>query len=80
MPIPMAAILLSINGKELLKNAALAEAVKSVERISFRTGAYRDLAQPDHSQPGRRIRLWRELIFPVRASEYYIDDLKMNPD
>jgi hypothetical protein len=34
---------LSINGKNVLDNAQLAEAVLSVERISFRTGTYRDL-------------------------------------
>lgn len=34
---------LSLNGKKLLEKAALAEGVKSVERLSFRTGPYRDL-------------------------------------
>lgn len=39
----------SVDGKEQLKNAQLAEAVKSVERISFRTGLYRDL--PNRKTP-----------------------------
>lgn len=34
---------LSVNGKPVLEKAALAEAVKSVERLSLRTGPYRDL-------------------------------------
>ena len=33
---------LYINGEKLLNHTPLAEAVKSVERISFRTGAYRN--------------------------------------
>ena len=40
---------LFINGTQHLKNAKLAEAVKSVERISFRTGPYRDL--PNRKTP-----------------------------
>ena len=40
---------LYLNGKKILLQAALAEAVKSVERISFRTGAYRDT--PNRTTP-----------------------------
>ena len=40
---------LFLNGKKVLSRAALAEAVKSVERISFRTGAYRDI--PNRTTP-----------------------------
>ena len=43
---------LSINGKEVLKDAQLAEAVKSVERLSFRTGAYRNL--PNRKTPNQK--------------------------
>ena len=79
MPIRMAAILFRINGKELLKNAALAEAVKSVERISFRTGAYRDL--PDRTTPNQEDAPPLEgADVPVTASEYYVDDLKIISD
>ena len=68
-----------INGKELLKNAALAEAVKSVERISFRTGAYRDL--PNRTTPNQEESPPLEgADVPVSASEYYVDDLKIKSD
>ena len=40
---------LFLNGKKVLSRAALAEAVKSVERISFRTGVYRDI--PNRTTP-----------------------------
>ncbi|MBT30612.1 MAG: hypothetical protein CMO01_13210 [Thalassobius sp.] len=43
---------LSINGKEVLKDAQLAEAVKSVERLSFRTGEYRNL--PNRKTPNQQ--------------------------
>lgn len=41
----------SVDGKLLLKNALLAEAVKSVERVSFRTGIYRNL--PNRNTPNQ---------------------------
>ncbi len=41
----------SVDGKLLLKNALLSEAVKSVERVSFRTGIYRDL--PNRNTPNQ---------------------------
>jgi hypothetical protein len=44
---PFGSYSLSVDGKTIAAKAQLAEAVKSVERISFRTGAYRDL-------PGRQ--------------------------
>ena len=40
---------LAINGKKVVEKAALAEAVKSVERLSLRTGPYRDL--PNRKTP-----------------------------
>ncbi len=65
---------LTINGKELLKNAALAEAVKSMERISFRTGAFRNI--PNRSTPNQEAAPPLEgADVPVNASEYQIDDL-----
>ncbi len=44
---------LSIDGREVLSGAALAEAVNSVERISFRTGPHRDhpTRQTDNERP-----------------------------
>ncbi|UCH36822.1 MAG: hypothetical protein JSV65_16960 [Armatimonadota bacterium] len=43
----------SIDGREVLSEAALAEAVRSVERLSFRTGPYRDepTRQTDNEAP-----------------------------
>jgi hypothetical protein len=73
---PFGSYELSVNGKVLLKNAALAEAVKSVERISFRTGAYRD--QPNRSTPNQDPAPPLEgADLPVQESIYYLDDLKI---
>jgi hypothetical protein len=67
---------LSVNGKEIIKNAALAEAVKSVERISFRTGAYRDL--PNRHTPNQEDAPPLEgADVQVPAAKYYVDDLKI---
>ncbi|MBI2422959.1 MAG: hypothetical protein HYV27_09045 [Candidatus Hydrogenedentes bacterium] len=41
--LPLGHYTLSVNGAVLVKEAPLAEAVKSVERVSFRTGPFRDL-------------------------------------
>ncbi|GAB2778049.1 hypothetical protein GCM10027275_21670 [Rhabdobacter roseus] len=66
---------LLIDGKEVLKGAALAEAVKSVERLSVRTGTYRDLPNrrtpnetPEPPLPGADE--------PVAASVFYVDDVQ----
>jgi hypothetical protein len=73
---PSGSYSLWINGKELLKNGTLAEAVKSVERISFRTGAYRDL--PNRTTPNQEdAPPLQGADVPVSASEYYVDDLKI---
>jgi hypothetical protein len=73
---PSGSYSLWINGQELLKNVALAEAVKSVERISFRTGAYRDL--PNRTTPNQEdAPPLQGADVPVSASEYYVDDLKI---
>ncbi|MCY1723189.1 hypothetical protein OU798_22765 [Prolixibacteraceae bacterium Z1-6] len=66
---------LFINGEPVLKDAELAEAVLSVERISFRTGEYRDI--PNRKTPN-------EVIEPplpgadekVPLTKFYIDDFK----
>lgn len=65
----------SIDGKEVLKDAKLSEAVKSVERISFRTGPHRD-------QPTRQT--VNETAHPplegaddkIPAAIFHVDDLK----
>lgn len=64
----------SIDGETKIKDAQLAEAVKSVERISFRTGSYRDI--PTRKTPN-------ETPMPplegadeaVGMVEFYVDDL-----
>lgn len=65
-----------LNGKKVITNASLAEAVKSVERISFRTGAYRDI--PTRTTPN-------ETPEPplagadekIKRAVFYIDDVKV---
>jgi hypothetical protein len=76
---PYGSYSLSINQNQLLKNASLAEAVKSVERISFRTGAYRNL--PNRYTPNQEDAPPLERADePVPAAEYYVDDLKIKSD
>ncbi len=65
---------LSINGKVALSQVALTESVKSVERISIRTGTYRDLPnrrtineEPTPPFPGGDE--------PVPNAVYYVDDV-----
>jgi len=66
----------SMDGKPVLRDAPMAEFVRSVERLSFRTGAYR-------TEPTRRMnpeqRSWKDLNVadePVRTAAYYIDDVE----
>ncbi|MFT3946370.1 MAG: six-hairpin glycosidase [Agriterribacter sp.] len=66
-----------IDGKKVAANMALAEAVKSVERISFRTGAYRNF--PTRTTPNEK----PEPPLPgadekVEKGVFYIDDVKLN--
>ena len=65
---------LFINGTQHLKNAKLAEAVKSVERISFRTGPYRDLPnrKTPNEEPAPPLAGADE---PLKMIQFYIDDL-----
>jgi len=59
----------SVNNKELLKKAAFAEKVDSVERLSFRTGKYR--------MHGRKTRQLEKEVNgePVAEVEYYINNV-----
>jgi len=67
---------LSLDGERVLNNTALAVAVKSVERISFRTGPYRNL-------PNRKTDNEKEHLplpgadDPVENAGYMIDDLRL---
>ncbi len=65
-----------LNDRLLIQDAELAEAVKSVERVSFRTGEYRDLPNrktpnedPEPPLPGADDK--------VPAAIFYIDDLSV---
>lgn len=65
-----------IDGKQVMAKAALAEAVKSVERISFRTGPYRDIPTrttpnetPEPPLPGADEK--------VERAVFYIDDVRL---
>ncbi|HRQ51278.1 MAG TPA: six-hairpin glycosidase, partial [Agriterribacter sp.] len=62
---------LFLNGKKLLSRAALAEAVKTVERISFRTGPYRDIPneEPEPPLPGADEK--------APKAVYYVDDVEV---
>lgn len=64
---------LTLNGKQVLTDAALCEAVKSVERVSFRTGNYRN--NPTRKTPNQRV---SEPLAgadePVANAQYWIDN------
>ncbi|WP_229312241.1 exo-alpha-sialidase [Larkinella punicea] len=65
---------LAIDGKTVLEKAALAEAVKSVERLSVRTGPYRDLPnrKTPNEEPGPPLPGADEAVTPA---VYYLDDV-----
>jgi hypothetical protein len=64
---------ISIDGQQLLKGAKLAEAVKSVERVSFRTGTYRNLPNRNtpNQDPAEPLKGADE---PVVDVKFFIDD------
>jgi hypothetical protein len=67
---------LSVNGKEVVKNAVLAEAVQSVERISFRTGPYRN--EPTRKTPNQKAAPpLPGADDPVALAEFYLDDFRV---
>ena len=65
---------LAINGKKVVEKAALAEAVKSVERLSLRTGPYRDLPnrKTPNEDPHPPLAGADE---PVVPAIFYVDDV-----
>jgi len=73
---PFGSYALTVDGEELLNDAQLAESVLSVERISFRTGHYRDL--PNRKTPN-------EVTLPplpgadekVALTKFYIDNVSI---
>ncbi len=67
---------IAVDGKSVLQNAQLAEAVKSIERLSFCTGAYSNL--PDRTTPNQKVSA--PLVGaddPVPTTTYYIDDVNI---
>lgn len=65
---------LSVNGKEMLRDAPFAVAVKSLERLSFRTGEYRDL--PNRKTPNQKPHApLPGADSPAKKVTYYIDEV-----
>lgn len=65
---------LSIDGKKVVNNAPLAEAVQSVERLSLRTGSYRDL--PNRLTPNEtKDAPLENADIPCPPTLFYIDDV-----
>jgi len=62
----------SVNNKEVLKNAAFAAKVGSVERLSFRTGKFR--------MHGRKARELKKKVTgePVAEAEYYVNNVSVS--
>ena len=71
---PFGSYRVSIDGKTVLDQAALAEAVLSVERLSLRTGPYRD--EPARHTPNqRRCPPLPNADEPVAVAVFYVDDV-----
>ncbi len=70
---------LSAGGKVLLADAQFAEAVRSVERVSFRTGAYRN--QPDRrlDRYDPRLKDLEGADVPVAESVFHVSDVRLEP-
>ncbi|MDP4209047.1 MAG: exo-alpha-sialidase [Bacteroidota bacterium] len=66
-----------IDDKTVLQNAKLAEAVKSVERLSFCTGPYRNY--PDRKTPNQQVSPPLEgADETITTASYYIDEVKID--
>lgn len=73
---PFGSFSLSVNGIEQLKTADLAEAVLSVERVSFRTGPYRN--EPTRETPNQEAAPpLTGADIPVALAEFYLDDFRV---
>ena len=65
-----------VDGVKVLQNAQLAEAVKSVERLSFCTGSYRN--KPDRTTPNQQVAPpLAGADEPEPTTTYYIDDVNI---
>ncbi|UII20870.1 exo-alpha-sialidase [Fulvivirga ligni] len=68
---------LKVNGKEVLHEATLCEAVKSVERLSLRTGDYRNY--PTRKTPNQnRTDALEGVDERTKEAVFWIDNLKVN--
>ena len=68
----------SIDGKPVLNQAAFAEAVKTLERLSFRTGPYRDEpTRKMNPEPGPGD--MPNVDDPVLLAVYNVDDVEIGP-
>jgi hypothetical protein len=67
---------LTLDGKTVLEGASLAMAVKSVERLSLRTGPYRNEPnrKTDNQEPGPPLQGADE---PLPAAAYCVDDVRI---
>lgn len=75
--VPFGHYALAIDGRTVLREAALAEAVRSVERLSFRTGPYRD--EPTrHTDNEKKAPPLPGADDPVPAAVFYVDDVRVN--
>lgn len=70
---------ISIDGKKVAEDLNFAEPVETVERVSFRTGEYRDL--PNRTTPNQPVASYHphlpEADYPVPLSEFYINDFRV---
>jgi hypothetical protein len=69
----------SVDGKPAVVAAPFAEYVKSVERISFRTGAHREEPTLKTSTDGQPDRTSPNPDVPERLAVYHIDDVRITP-
>lgn len=69
----------ALGGKAVASSAAFAEFVKSVERLSFRTGTYRDEPTLRTSTDGQPDRVDPNPDLPVSLAVYHIDDVRIEP-
>jgi len=65
---------LYVNDQKVVEQAALAESVKSVERLSLRTGPYRDIPHRDtpNEEPGPPL---PEADVPLPSAVFYVDEV-----
>jgi len=68
---------LSVDGRPALQNAAVAETVLTVERVSFRTGSYRNEPSRQLDRYDPRLKDLPGADEPVAEAVFYIDDVSV---